>query len=84
MSTLRERTLEMIERLPEEKVIYIFNILKDIEAPLLAEHRNGYSSEPQPQGKAAELAALFGSIDDDTFQRPSPLSFSLDAERAVL
>ena len=83
MSTLRERTLEMIERLPEEKVIYIFNILKDIETPLLAEHRNGYS-EYQPQGKAAELAALFGSIDDDTFQRPSPLSFSLDAERAVL
>ncbi len=80
MSPLRERTLEMIERLPEEKVIYIFNILKDIETPLLAEHRNGYS-EYQPQGRAA---ALFGSIDDDTFQRPSPLSFSLDAERAVL
>ena len=83
MSLLRERTLEMIEQLPEDKVIYVFNILKDIEAPLLEEQLNVYSA-PQPQGKTADLAALFGSIDDDTFQRPSQLPFSLDAERAVL
>ncbi|MDO4261276.1 MAG: dihydrodipicolinate reductase [Eubacteriales bacterium] len=32
MTQIREKTLKMIERMPEEKVIYIFNILQNIEA----------------------------------------------------
>ena len=32
MTQIREMTLKMIEKLPEEKIIYIFNILQNIEA----------------------------------------------------
>ncbi len=32
MTQIREMTLKMIEKLPEEKMIYIFNILQNIEA----------------------------------------------------
>lgn len=32
MTKIREKTLEMIENLPDEKIIYIFNILQNIEA----------------------------------------------------
>ena len=32
MTQIRKRTIEMLERLPEEKMIYVFNILQNIEA----------------------------------------------------
>lgn len=32
MTKIREQTLKMIERLPDEKMVYIFNILQNIEA----------------------------------------------------
>ena len=88
MSQLRERTIEMVERLLEVNVLYIFNIFKDIEFPVLqdADHRYAVMrSEVHPEisikDRAAKLTALFGSITDDTFQRPSKIPFSLDVER---
>lgn len=32
MTQIREQTLKMLERLPDDKMIYIFNILQNIEA----------------------------------------------------
>lgn len=32
MTQIKEKTIEMINRLPEEKMIYVFNILQNIEA----------------------------------------------------
>lgn len=32
MTNIRERILKMLERLPDEKMVYIFNILQNIEA----------------------------------------------------
>ncbi len=32
MTQIRAKTLEMIEKLPDEKMIYVFNILQNIEA----------------------------------------------------
>lgn len=32
MTQIRKKTLEMLERLPEEKMIYVFNFLQNIEA----------------------------------------------------
>lgn len=32
MTQMRKKALEMLERLPDEKMIYIFNILQNIEA----------------------------------------------------
>lgn len=37
MTQIREKTLEMLERLPDEKMVYIFNILQNIEALSLNE-----------------------------------------------
>ena len=70
MSYIRKRAVEIIERLPEDKVIYIFNILNNIDAS---------------QNVAREkLTALFGSVHDETFERPEQLEFMLDAERASM
>lgn len=32
MTQIREKTLEMLERMPEDKIVYVFNILQNIEA----------------------------------------------------
>ena len=32
MTRIREKTMEIIARLPEDKIIYVFNILQNIEA----------------------------------------------------
>ena len=32
MTRIREKTLAMIEKLPDDKIVYIFNILQNIEA----------------------------------------------------
>jgi len=32
MTQIKKKTLEMIERLPDDKVVYVFNILQNIEA----------------------------------------------------
>lgn len=32
MTQVREKTLELLEKLPDEKMIYVFNILQNIEA----------------------------------------------------
>lgn len=32
MTQIREKTFKMLERLPDEKMIYVFNILQNIEA----------------------------------------------------
>ena len=32
MTQIREKTLKMLEKLPDEKMIYVFNILQNIEA----------------------------------------------------
>lgn len=32
LTQIREKTYEMLERLPDEKMIYVFNILQNIEA----------------------------------------------------
>lgn len=32
MTEIREKTLKMLEELPDDKMIYVFNILKNIEA----------------------------------------------------
>ena len=70
MSYIRKRAVEIIERLPEDKVIYIFNILNNIDAS---------------QNVAREkLTALFVSVHDETFERPEQLEFMLDAERASM
>ena len=76
MSQLRERTLEMIERLPEDKVIRVFNIIKDIDDPLFSE------PERPPQDKMAKLASLFGSIQDGSFRHPDQLSYQERVEIA--
>ena len=76
MSPLREKTLEMIERLPEDKITYVFNIVKDIEPPLLSE------PERPPQDKMAKLTSLFGSMQDDSFRRPDQFSYQERVEIA--
>ena len=37
MTKIREQTLKMLERLPDEKMVYIFNILQNIEALSMGE-----------------------------------------------
>ena len=37
MTKIREQTLKMIERLPDDKMVYIFNILQNIEAFSMSE-----------------------------------------------
>lgn len=37
MTKIREQTLKMLEKLPDEKMIYIFNILQNIEALSMSE-----------------------------------------------
>lgn len=32
MTQIREKTLKMLEKLPDDKLIYVFNILQNIEA----------------------------------------------------
>ena len=32
MTRIRAKTLEMLEKLPDEKIIYVFNILQNMEA----------------------------------------------------
>lgn len=32
MTQIREKTLKMLEKLPDEKIIYVYNILQNIEA----------------------------------------------------
>lgn len=32
MTQIRVKTLEMIEKLPDEKIVYVFNILQNMEA----------------------------------------------------
>ena len=32
MTQIREKTLKMLEKLPDDKLVYVFNILQNIEA----------------------------------------------------
>lgn len=47
MTQLKEETLKMIERLPDDKMIYIFNILQNIEAMSLNEVKTDYRTSKE-------------------------------------
>lgn len=45
VTQIRERAFEMLERLPDEKMIYVFNILQNIEALSADAEKNYYEQE---------------------------------------
>jgi hypothetical protein len=49
MTPVKEKTLELIKRMPDEQVLYVFNILNNIE-----ELRHGLNS-PQPPIKMGPI-----------------------------
>ena len=60
MTQIREKTLEMLERLPDEKMIYIFNILQNIEAFSSTE-----KDETVKEDAFATLMKYSGSLPED-------------------
>lgn len=72
MMQIREKAFKMLERLPDEKMIYVFNILQNIEA-LFADVGNEYD-----EGDAEDAFATLMK-----YSRTLPEGFDYKAELAA-
>lgn len=88
MTALQEQAIQLIERMPDERLPRALDLLRGVEAPSedvepLARSRPDLSI-PLEDDRRRKLIALFGSITDETFRQHPDLPLSLDAERDEL
>ena len=62
MTQIREKTLKMLEKLPDDKLIYVFNILQNIEA---FSQSDKIQDLPSREGAFATLMKYSRSLPED-------------------
>lgn len=72
MTQIRAKTLEMLEKLPDEKIIYVFNILQNIEA-------FSQSKEPQDSVSADDAFSILMKYNGVL---PEDFDYKAELERA--
>ena len=72
MTQIKKKTLEMIERLPDDKVVYVFNILQNIEA----------FSTSQPIDEIKEAQEAFETLMKFQGTLPEDFDYKTELERA--
>lgn len=79
MTAVKEKAVQIIENMPDNEILYVLNILENINYLTSGNTRNADEMK-----KGRPLSALFGADVDTGFEIPTELDFAADVPRESL